>query len=114
MTIKGFVRVIVFYNQDNGFAIAKIRPHEPLETDSGSLFTITGIVPGIALNQEYEFVGEWITNPKYGKQLKLQSAKLLEDDSKEGLIQYLSSDLFYGVGPKLATKIVETYGTDCI
>ncbi len=114
MTITGFVRVIVFYNQDNGFAIAKIRPHEPLETDSGSLFTITGIVPGIALNQEYEFVGEWITNPKYGKQLKLQSAKLLEDDSKEGLIQYLSSDLFYGVGPKLATKIVETYGTDCI
>ena len=114
MTITGFVRVIVFYNQDNGFAIAKIRPHEPLETDSGSLFTITGIVPGIALNQEYEFVGEWITNPKYGKQLKLQSAKLLEDDSKEGLIQYLSSDLFYGVGPKLATKIVDTYGTDCI
>ena len=114
MTITGFVRVIVFYNQDNGFAIAKIRPHEPLETDSGSLFTITGIVPGIALNQEYEFTGEWITNPKYGKQLKLQSAKLIEDDSKEGLIQYLSSDLFYGVGPKLATKIVDEYGTDCI
>ena len=114
MTLKGFVRVIVYYNDTNGYTIAKIRPSNQKETPAGSLFTLTASIPGIQINQEYEFEGEWVEHPQYGKQFKATSSSLIQDDTKDGLITYLSSDLFYGVGPKLATTIVDTYGLDAI
>lgn len=114
MTLKGFVRVIVYYNDTNGYTIAKIRPSDQKETPAGSLFTLTATVPGIQVNEEFEFEGEWVDHPQYGKQFKATKASLIQDDSRDGLITYLSSDLFYGVGPKLATNIVDTYGLDAI
>ena len=114
MTLRGVVRIIVYYNDTNGYTIAKIRPSEKQETLAGSLFTLTGTLPGVQINQEYEFEGEWGEHPKYGPQFKAAKASIIEDDSRDGLITYLSSDLFYGVGPKLATKIVDTFGLEAI
>ena len=114
MTLSGVVRVIVYYNDTNGYTIAKIRANHPNESQAGSVFTLTATVPGIQVNETYEFSGEWVEHPQYGKQFKATSATLIQDDSRDGLITYLSSDLFYGVGPKLATSIVDAYGQDAI
>ena len=114
MTIRGVVRILVYYNETNGYTIAKIRPSEQQETFAGSLFTLTGPIPGVQVNQEYEFEGEWGDHPKYGPQFKAVKATAIQDDSRDGLITYLSSDLFYGVGPKLATKIVDTFGLEAV
>ncbi len=114
MTIRGLVRVIVFYNDTNGYTIAKIRPSQTKETPAGSLFTLTATLPGVQLHDEYEFEGEWVEHPTFGPQFKATKATRIQDTSRDGLITYLSSDLFYGVGPKLAQKIVDTYGEDAI
>jgi len=114
MNLRGIVRVIVYYNETNGYTIAKLRPSNQQETPAGSFFTLTAVVPGIQVNEEYEFEGEWVDHPQYGKQFKATKATLVQDESRDGLITYLSSDLFYGVGPKLATNIVDTYGLDAI
>ncbi|MDE7095782.1 MAG: ATP-dependent RecD-like DNA helicase, partial [Anaeroplasmataceae bacterium] len=63
---------------------------------------------------EYEFVGETTKHVKYGEQFKVESYTKSNSFSEDGLIAYLSSDKFFGIGQKLAKNIVEELGTDCI
>ena len=47
-------------------------------------------------------------------QFEVKSYKQAESQNKEGLISYLSSDLFFGVGVVKATRIVEHLGDNAI
>ena len=62
----------------------------------------------------YELEGTWVEHPTYGEQFKVELFKRAQLNSVEGLITYLSSDYFPGIGPKTATKIVEAFGSDAI
>src|SRR5690606_3983118 len=106
--VKGYIKSYIYRNDENGYIIAK------LETDNKELLTVVGYFP--LLNEEilYEFTGEITTHPKYGKQFKVESYERLEDVSESGLIRYLSSDDFSGIGPKTAEKIVKLLGQDAI
>lgn len=104
-TISGYVVHTIFYEEKNGFQIAKIK--------ATSEITISGYFPLLNKDLEYEFYGEYVTHPKYGRQFKVTSFNV-KNDSRESIINYLSSDLFTGIGPKTATKIVEVLGDDCI
>ncbi|WP_025724845.1 SF1B family DNA helicase RecD2 [Acholeplasma granularum] len=106
--ITGFIKSYVYKNEDNGYTIAKI------ETKDGQNMTIVGYFPLLSEEIEYGFEGEFITHPRYGKQLKVINYKRLENATKTGLIRYLSSDTFSGIGPKTAEKIVDLLGLDAI
>lgn len=107
-TIKGFVKNYVYRNEDNGYTIAR------LTTNNGKVVTIVGYFPLLSEEMEYEFKGEMIEHPKYGEQLKVISYERLDDMSENGLVRYLSSDNFTGIGPKTAQKIVDLLGMDAI
>ncbi len=76
--------------------------------------SILGFFPNISTNLDYEFKGEYVLHPKFGKQFKADSYSLASIDSKEGIIAYLSSEKFKGVGEVSALKIYEEIGPDCI
>lgn len=76
--------------------------------------SILGFFPNINTNLDYEFKGEYVLHPKFGKQFKADSYSLASIDSKEGIIAYLSSEKFKGVGEVSALKIYEEIGPDCI
>ncbi|VEU82301.1 SF1B family DNA helicase RecD2 [Acholeplasma hippikon] len=107
-TLRGYVKSYKYKNEENGYTIAK------METDSGEIITIVGYFP--ILNEEvlYEFTGEFTYHPKYGKQLKVLTYKRIEDHTENGLIRYLSSEDFTGIGPVTAKKIVDLLGLDAI
>lgn len=107
-TIKGYVKSYIYKNDENGYSIAK------LETNDGEIVTIVGYFP--LLNEEltYAFTGEMVSHSKYGKQFKVVKFDRLEDTSENGLVKYLSSDYFSGIGPKTAQKIVDLLGTNAI
>ena len=60
--------------------------------------------------ENVEIDGEIKENPKYGEQIAVRSVKKLMPNNKEGMIRFLSSELFSGVGYVLATSIVEAFG----
>lgn len=76
--------------------------------------SILGFFPNISTNLDYEFKGEYVLHPKFGKQFKADSYSLASIDSKEGIIAYLSSEKFKGVGEVSALKIYEEIGPECI
>src|SRR5690606_2474558 len=98
----------VFKNESNGYTIAK------LETNDKELISIVGYFPLLSEELEYEFTGEETIHPKLGRQLTVKSYERLENTSESGLVRYLSSDNFSGIGPVTAEKIVSLLGTDAI
>ena len=105
-TITGEITNYIFESEDSLYKVAK------LDTADGEI-TITGSFPHLDEGLAYDFTGYFKEN-KYGLQFQVQSYNKSKSFSKDGLISYLSSDKFYGIGEKLATNIVDALGTECI
>ena len=105
-TITGEITNYIFESEDSMYKVAK------LDTEDGEI-TITGSFPHLDEGLTYDFIGHFKEN-KYGHQFAVETYNKSKSFSKDGLISYLSSDKFYGIGEKLASNIVEALGTDCI
>ena len=106
--VVGKIKNYVFHNEENSYSIAR------LMTVEENIVTIVGYFPKISEDVTYEFEGQWVKHQQYGEQLKVESFKKSEKQSKAGLISYLSSSFFTGIGPKTAEKIVELLGDQAI
>src|SRR5690625_2926289 len=98
----------VYHNKENSYAIVRVTTKDDLNE------TIVGYLPMLSEDIFYEFLGSWTKHDKYGKQFKVESYTKSNIESKEGLISYLSSSIFTGIGPITAKKIVDELGSDAI
>lgn len=111
--IKGTYRKSIFQSpQGYVIGIFKVR-----ETDDESLkdyinktITFTGYFHKLTEEDHYIFYGEGVDHPKYGFQFQVSGYEKVKPEDKDGVIAFLSSDLFPGIGEKQATLIVETLG----
>lgn len=109
--IDGSVENIVFRNEDNHYTVARFRPNDSGHILRASdLTTIVGALPGVQAGELLSIEGEWETDPRYGRQLRVISFVQRLPASPEGMVRYLSSGLIKGIGPKKAQKIVEHFG----
>ena len=81
-TISGFIVVVLFFDEKSSYQIAKIK------TASGDI-TVSGYFPLLSKELEYSFSGEYVNHPKYGRQFKVQVFSRSQENSKEGIINYL-------------------------
>jgi len=58
--------------------------------------------------------GEWVNHPRYGEQFKVDRYKSLVPASVYGIRKYLGSGLIKGIGPIMAKRIVERFGTETL
>ena len=75
---------------------------------------IVGSFPRLDLGLSYEFTGMFKEHPKYGRQFFVEAYSKSDSFTKAGLLNYLSSGKFYGIGPKIAENIIDKLGLDCI
>ena len=104
--IRGTVEQIVFYNQENGYAVLR------LSSDDGAEVTATGTFPNIGLGEEVILTGTWVTHPSYGEQFATEAFERRLPSSVRGIAEYLGSGLIRGIGPRLASRIAEKFGED--
>lgn len=111
--IKGTVERIVFLNEENGFAIAKIRVIQgaiPPDSRDG-LATIVGTMPSLKAGESIRAYGIWENDPRYGTQFRVLRYQTLLPASIAGIKRYLASGLIKGIGPITAEKLVRRFGT---
>ncbi len=106
--VTGSIKNYVYHNDENSYSIAR------LVTSDEEQVTIVGYFPKMSEDVIYEFEGDWVMHQTYGQQFKVQSLRKAEAQSISGLISYLSSSYFSGIGPRTAEKIVELLGNDAI
>ena len=85
-----------------------------LVLEDNSVVIIVGSFPRLDEGLNYEFSGHFKEHPKYGKQFFVDSYAKSDSFTKAGLLNYLSSGKFYGIGPKTAENIINELGLDCI
>ncbi len=108
MIIEGHIIKQIYRNEETSFSIYV------LSLETGEEVIIKGVLPKLTEDLLYEFEVDEVNHPQYGLQYDVKSFKQAATHNREGLISYLSSDLFFGVGIITATRIVDTFGTEAI
>ena len=106
LIVRGTVQQIVYYNDENGYAVLR------LAAENGAEVTATGTFPNIGLGEEVILTGCWVTHPTYGEQFATEAFERRLPTSVRGIAEYLGSGLIRGIGPRLAAKIAEKFGED--
>ncbi|SFD56888.1 ATP-dependent DNA helicase, RecD/TraA family [Lentibacillus persicus] len=112
--IKGELLHTIFHNEQENFSIAKIKVLATNEEYSNKDIVIKGYFSDLQETAAYNFYGILERHAKFGLQYKVTSYETVVPDTKEGLIAYLSSDMFYGIGKKTAEKIVDVLGDNAV
>lgn len=80
------------------------------QTKKGKRVTCKGYNLPNNKNLLYSFSGKYVENKKYGMDFIVESFDTVIEDSKDGIVAYLSSGLFKGVGEKKALAIYKEFG----
>lgn len=113
--IKGKLIHEIFHNPENLYSVCKIRVLESKEDQfSEQDVTIVGTFPPLHEGEVYTFWGELKEHPRFGLQYRVHQFRKELPQGKDGLIQYLSSDLFPGIGKRTAERIVDKLGLQAI
>ncbi|MCE4046937.1 SF1B family DNA helicase RecD2 [Bacillus sp. Au-Bac7] len=112
--VKGRHLVTIFHNEDNLYTVLRIRVDETNDSYEDKEAVVTGYLPKMHENDTYTFFGEFKDHPRFGLQFQVSSFRKEMPQTKQGVITYLSSELFKGIGQKTAENIVDTLGENAI
>ena len=121
-TISGVLQRINYYNQDNGYTVAILELDYKDKNIAMKKAKIVGnTIPVVGFfdrkpseHEEYSFDGELVRDKNYGLQFQFSAFKRKTIRNVEGIISYLTSSIFPGIGPKVAKQIVEALGKGCL
>lgn len=106
MQLEGTIKSVTFHSEQNGFSVFRVI----VEKEKAPVI-VTGTFPDLRTGEKLTMEGEWGNHPKYGKQFKCTSFQVKAPEH-DNILEYLSSGLFKGIGPKTAENIVKIFGED--
>ena len=105
--LRCIVERITYQNPENGYSILKCRVK-----DYTDLVPVVGNMLDVTCGSVLLVDGNWKVDKKYGRQFIAESWEETLPATVYGMEKYLGSGLIKGVGPKFASLIVRTYGSE--
>lgn len=112
--LKAQVLVTIFHNEENLYSVVRMRVIETNEAYDDKEVIVTGHFPRMHEEEIFTLTGTFKEHPRYGMQYHTETFKKELPQTKSGIVQYLSSDLFKGIGKRTAERIVEKLGEHAI
>ena len=106
--IEGSVTAVIFQNHENGYTVARMKDA------GGEQITVVGTLPETSVGEKLRIEGEWNEHSAYGRQLEIRTVERLMPESRIEILAYLSSHAIRGIGPKIAARIVERFGSESL
>ncbi|WP_433444516.1 SF1B family DNA helicase RecD2 [Nonomuraea sp. CA-141351] len=101
---------ITYANEETGYTIARVAT----ERSGSELLTVVGPLLGAQVGESLRLHGRWGSHPRYGRQFEVWSYSTVLPATVQGIRRYLGSGLIKGIGPKMAERIVDHFGTDTL
>ncbi|MZP31429.1 ATP-dependent RecD-like DNA helicase [Heliobacterium undosum] len=93
--------------QQEAYTVAVFKVDSKRTTAVGPLLSAeTGLV--------YALEGEWVEHPRFGRQFRFASCRMLPPTTSKAMEKFLSSGLIKGIGRKTAKKLVRAFGADVL
>ncbi|MFD5527969.1 SF1B family DNA helicase RecD2 [Streptomyces virginiae] len=108
--VEGVLERITYANEDSGYTVARVDTGR----GSGDLLTVVGSLLGAQPGESLRMEGRWGSHPQYGRQFSVENYRTVLPATIQGIRRYLGSGLIKGIGPKIADRIVEHFGTDTL
>lgn len=102
--LQGAVSAVVYQNYENGYAVLR------LNLGGGQTVTVVGTIPLPAVGERLMVTGKWSTHSNYGRQFEAEFLERLMPQTSVEILNYLSSRVIKGIGPRTASRIVEMFG----
>ncbi len=112
--IKGELLHQIYHNEDSLYTVAKLKVKKSSYENIDTECTVVGIMPNLEKDITYLFYGYFKDHPRFGRQYQVEQFQKMLPETEQGIIMYLSSDRFPGVGKKSAKSIVDTLGKNAI
>ena len=109
VTLAGQIEHITYTNPENGFTIAKVNV-----SGQQALVTVVGNLMAPSPGEVLQMQGEWHQHPKFGRQFKISTYQTEIPVTARGIRKYLGSGLVKGLGPAMADRIVDRFGTQTL
>ncbi|MEV4108349.1 ATP-dependent RecD-like DNA helicase [Nonomuraea sp. NPDC049695] len=101
---------ITYANEETGYTIARVAT----DRSGSDLLTVVGPLLGAQVGESLRLLGRWSSHPRYGRQFEVWSYTTVLPATVQGIRRYLGSGLIKGIGPKMAERIVDHFGTDTL
>lgn len=117
---QGTIETITYQDGKSLFAVLRLDPDAGFKApDTGSLFspgrvTAVGKIADPVEGQRVRLEGRWGRHSSHGAQFEFDTASPLPPATEAGLVRYLSSKAFEGIGPTIAQRIVDKLGVEAL
>ena len=108
-SLEGVLERVVFANEENAWSVVRLAV--PGRHDH---VTAIGNLLGIQPGENLRLSGEWIDDPKYGRQFKVASYATVAPSTVGGIEKYLGSGLIRGIGKVMASRLVKAFGKETL
>ncbi|RLV08863.1 ATP-dependent RecD-like DNA helicase [Streptomyces griseocarneus] len=105
--VEGVLERITYANEESGYTVARVDTGR----GSGDLLTVVGALLGAQPGESLRMEGRWGSHPQYGRQFTVENYRTLLPATVQGIRRYLGSGLIKGIGPRIADRITEHFGT---
>ncbi|MFE2130220.1 SF1B family DNA helicase RecD2 [Streptomyces amritsarensis] len=105
--VEGVLERITYANEESGYTVARVDTGR----GGGDLLTVVGSLLGAQPGESLRMEGRWGSHPQYGRQFTVENYRTVLPATVQGIRRYLGSGLIKGIGPKIADRIVEHFGT---
>jgi len=114
MFLKGIYKKTI-YNRDNYIVgLLKVKENDIDDLLNDKTITFTGYFSNINIDDNLKLFGTFTVHNKYGEQFLSNSYEIVLPEEKDGIITFLSSDIFPGIGEIKAKKIFDKFGDNTI
>ena len=102
--ISGTIASVLYSDPDSGYTVLSMQ-----DTD-GTELKVTGIFPYAYPGEMLTVYGYWTSHPNYGRQFVAEGSERSIPENKQQIYAFLSGGGVKGIGPVLASLIVNKFG----
>jgi len=118
--LQGTVERVTYHDAGTLYSVLRLAPERGYgDPQSDRLIgmaqaTAVGPLERPFAGQRLRLFGTWTAHPSHGRQFEFDGAEMLRPLSADGVVRYLASPAFPGIGEVLAKRIVEALGPGAI
>lgn len=108
---EGIVETEIFKSEGFGILTIKVndKDYPSLPRNEKGRTTISGPISSVSVGEKIKVSGTYTDHKEFGKQVAVTSFEKMQPSSETEMVAFLKSRSF-GIGPKLAERIVEHFG----